>query len=115
MSGREVGDLASWEDLCRGWCSRLVWPTRMAQQRRKIKDLGNGKAAKGAKVLKRGEKIEPITQVKELGITRRKQTSTVRKRKKNTHLLVDFWGGCWCISFGGNGDGRVRPLSHSCG
>lgn len=75
--------MASWEDLCRGWCSRLVWPARMAQQRRKIKDLGNGKAAKGAKVLKRGEKIEPITQVKGLGITRRKQTSTVRKRKKN--------------------------------
>lgn len=57
----------------RRW-SRRVWTDGMPQQRGEIKDIGNRKAATGAKLLKRGEKTEPITQVKGLGITRKTDT-----------------------------------------
>ena len=39
-------------------------------------------------LLKRGEKIEPITQVKGLGIIRRRQTSSVKERRKKLDIII---------------------------
>lgn len=50
------------------------------------------KAAKRAKLLERGEKTEPITQVKGLGLPEGGNLPW-RKEKNQTLVFADFWGG----------------------
>lgn len=85
--GRKMGCCASWGGDARECCGLTEWPRRGEKQRCRKRV-----AAKGAQVLKSGEKREPVTQGKGLGIMRRRQTSSVKERRKTDTTIGRLLG-----------------------